>query len=172
MNFIEKYILISLIPLGLFTSCSEKKTTNVHFNDLGEILFDSQIDDQNFLVCHEDITFPFNYGGVGLVYEGEKRKLVNTFNKKYSFPKTKGETGYVIIRFIINCQGEAGRYRVTEMAFNLKKTELNQGITQQLLNITKGLDGWKPHVRNKRAWDYQQYLTFKIVDGELIKILP
>ncbi len=70
----------------MFTFMFRKKLQMLGLTDLGEILFDSQIDDQNFLVCHEDITFPFNYGGVGLVYEGEKRKLVNTFNKKYSFP--------------------------------------------------------------------------------------
>lgn len=171
-----KYSRQSIVKLTLIffviISCSEAKSQKAYFNDLGEIPYDSQLDDENFVVCHEDITLPFNYGGVGLVYKGEKRELVNTFTKKYSYPKTEGQTGYVTVRFIINCMGKAGRFRVTQMDLNLQKIKFNDDITQQLLNITKNLDGWKPFFRNEKTWDYQQYLTFKIVDGKLKKILP
>ena len=153
-------------------SCSEKRTEQEYFHDLGEIPFDEQLDDINFKVCHEDITFPFNYGGVGLVYTGEKRELVNTIRDKFKYPKTSGQTGFITIRFIINCEGKAGRFRTTEMGLNLKPKEFNDDLVQQILNITKSLNGWKAYKNNERIWDYQQYLTFKFDNGELKDIMP
>jgi len=162
-----------LIFILFFTiSCSKTKSEQKHFNDLGEISFDSKIDDVNFLICQEDKTFPFNYGGVGLVYNGEKRALAETFYEYYSYPKTQGQTGYITIRFIINCEGKTGRYRLSEMDINLKEKKFDKNITKQFMNITKKLDGWQPFVYDEKTWDYQQYLAFKIIDGELKKVLP
>jgi len=168
LPFIVKILIVS-VPL---ISCSEAKSQEKYFNDLGEIRFDSELDDQHFKVCNEDITLPFNFGGVGLVYEGEKPGLVKSFEEKYSYPITEGQTGYITVRFIINCEGKAGRYRVSEMSLSLKRMNFDIGISQQIVSITKDLKGWKPFLSNGNPWDYQQYLTFKIVDGELKKILP
>lgn len=172
MKFFGRKILISTVLSLVTFSCSETKGQKEYFHDLGEIPFDENLDDINFKVCHEDITFPFNYGGVGLAYIGEKRKLVNTIEGNYSYPETEGQTGFITIRFLINCEGQSGRFRVTQMDPNLKETEFENGITQQLLDITKGLDGWKPFERNEKTWDYQQYLTFKIENGLLTDIMP
>ena len=49
---------------------------------------------------------------------------------------------------------------------------INKDISEQLLNITKSLDGWVIGKHEGKAYDYYQYLTFKIEDGELIEILP
>lgn len=162
------FVILCLITL----SCSETKNQKEYFNDLGEIRFDGELDDRNFKVCHEDLTIPFNYGGFGLVYEGEKRKLVETIKEKFNYPKTKGQTGFITIRFIINCEGKTGRFRVIEMDLNLKAKKFDNNISNQILNITKGLDGWKSLERWKKAWDVQQYLTFKFEDGIITDILP
>lgn len=162
----------ALILCSVLVSCSELKENKEYFNDLGEIPFNAQFDDKNFKVCHEDITFPFNYGGIGLIYKGQKKELVKTIIENFNYPKTKGQTGYITIRFIINCEGKTGRFRVTEMGFDLKSKKFDKNITSQILDITKSQDGWKAFERNKKTWDYQQYLTFKFEDGILKDILP
>ena len=82
-NLLEIKKVLTVILCSILFSCSETKsetkTETKYFSDLGEIPFDERLDDINFKVCHEDITFPFNYGGVGLIYEGEKKELVKTF---------------------------------------------------------------------------------------------
>ncbi len=164
ITFITFYFIMS--------SCSENKKQEQYFNDLGEIPFDEQLDDKNFTVCHEDLTLPFNYGGFGLIYEGEKRRLVETIKEKFNYPRTKGQTGFITIRFIINCEGQTGRFRVIETDLNLKAKKFDKNVSTQILNITKGLDGWKILERWDKMWDVQQYLTFKFEDGILIDVLP
>jgi len=162
---------IWILLVTLF-SCTESKKQFEYFNDLGEIPFNKKLDNPNFKVCHEDITFPFNYGGIGLVYEGEKKELVSTIRNKFNYPKTKEQNGFITIRFIINCEGKTGRFRVTEMGFDLKPKKFDKEISKQILEITKALKGWKAFERNNRTWDYQQYLVFKLMDGQLKEILP
>ncbi|WP_300025483.1 hypothetical protein [uncultured Maribacter sp.] len=165
-------VLFCTILFSCLETPSETKTEKKYFNDLGEIPFDEEFDDINFKLCHEDITFPFNYGGIGLVYEGEKKQLVKTFTDNYQSSEIKGQNGFITIRFIINCEGKTGRFRVTEMDFNLKPKKFDKTISGKILDITKNLSGWKPHEQNGRTFDYQQYLTFKLNDGELTDILP
>jgi len=168
-----KFYPIKILVFCLITlSCSETKSQKEYFNDLGEIPFDGQLDDKNFKLCHEDMTMPFNYGGFGLVYEGEKKQLVKTINNKFNYLQTKGQTGYITVRFIINCKGQTGRFRVIEMDLNLKEKKFDKNISTQILNITKELDGWKSLQRWEKKWDVQQYLTFKFENGILIDILP
>lgn len=165
-------VLVYLILLSCSETKSESKTETKYFSDLGEIPFDEKLDDFNFKVCHEDITFPFNFGGVGLIYEGEKKELVKTFLDNYQSSELKGQNGFITIRFIINCEGKTGRFRVVEMDFNLKPKTFDKTISSQILNITKSLNGWVPYEYKGKAYDYQQYLTFKLEDGQLIDILP
>lgn len=179
-NFCVQYTLKFMIKvkpwiwsiLVVLISCSQSKKEPEYFNDLGEILYNVKLDDSNFKVCHEDITFPFNYGGVGLVYKGEKRELVRTIKNKFNYPETKGQDGFITIRFIINCEGKAGRFRIIESGFDLKPKKFDKDISNQILDITKKLDGWRPFERNEKTWDYQQYLVFKFRDGQLKEILP
>ena len=153
-------------------SCSETKSPNQYFGDLGEIPFDAKLDNENFKVCHEDITFPFNYGGVGLIYKGEKRELVKTIRDRFTYSEKKGETGFITIRFLINCEGKTGRFRIAEMGIDLKSKKFDANLTNHILDITKSLNGWQAFERNNKTWDYQQYLTFKFEDGVLKEILP
>ncbi|WP_157681154.1 hypothetical protein [Maribacter dokdonensis] len=175
-NLFEIKKILIVILCSILFSCSETKTETKtekkYFNDLGEIPFDEKLDDINFKVCHEDITFPFNYGGVGLIYEGEKKKLVKTFSENYQSSELKNQNGFITIRFIINCEGKTGRFRVVEMDFNLKPKKFDETISTQILNITKNLSGWKRYEYKGKAYDYQQYLTFKLEDGKLKDILP
>ncbi|WP_396632890.1 hypothetical protein [Maribacter sp. R86514] len=161
-----------IILCSITLSCSETKNQKEYFNDLGEISFDEQLDDENFKVCHEDVTFPFNYGGVGLIYTGEKTKLEDTIRNKFQDFQIDGQTGYITVRFIINCEGKSGRFRTTEMGLDLKPKKFNKDIVRQILEITKELDGWKAFEYNEKTWDYQQYLTFKFDNGLLKDIMP
>jgi hypothetical protein len=53
-----------------------------------------------------------------------------------------------------------------------KEKVFNDPITNQLLKLTKELDGWIVGEHDRISYDYYQYLTFKIESGRLIEIMP
>lgn len=45
-------------------------------------------------------------------------------------------------------------------------------ITDQLMTLTRNLNGWLPQYDMGDSQDYYQYLIFKIEEGRLIELLP
>ena len=164
---LKTLLLFSILLVG----CSEYD----YFKNVGDLPFDESLDDKNFEICNKknikqyyvrsSTDSPANY-------EGEKRALEKTILSQYNFAKTASENGYLTIRFLINCKGETGRFRIEEMNFEYQPIQFDQKISEQLLKIVKNLDGWIPRQNGETTFDFYQYLTFKIQDGQIIKILP
>lgn len=58
------------------------------------------------------------------------------------------------------------------MNFAYKPFKFDPKISEQLTEIVKGLNGWIPRKGRSRNYDFYQYLTFKIENGQIVKILP
>jgi hypothetical protein len=58
------------------------------------------------------------------------------------------------------------------MDMNYLPSKFDDTIVNQLLSITKSLDGWVLGEYKGKNYDYYQYLTFKIINNKLIEILP
>ena len=169
--FISPIYLLVLILM--FSACKSKESGNLH---VGDIAFDPSVDNPDFKVCGPRIFQYYNFekGNFSL----DKKVIRQHFAQR--FKKTEngvGKNGYVTIRFVVNCQGEADRYRIYEIDAELKETRFDEALKNQLLGLTKELKGWKPGefqaFRNRPGkFDFYQYLTFKIREGELIDILP
>ncbi|MBK8111273.1 MAG: hypothetical protein IPK46_13515 [Saprospiraceae bacterium] len=76
------------------------------------------------------------------------------------------------VRFIVNCKGETGRFRLLVSDLQFKEAALSKELTSQLMQITKGIKGWQIIYHEGKNRDYYQYLTFKIVNGDIKEILP
>jgi hypothetical protein len=152
---------------------SQNSSTSASYpNTVGDIEFDSKLDNKDFVVCGEKFKNSIQYSGEGLEYEGEKIAIEKDFKNKYiSFTKSK-ESGLIRIRFIVNCEGKTDRFRVLGMDENYNEKTFSPKITNQLLQITKDLKGWKIKRYKANAVSYYQYLIFKIVNGRIIEILP
>lgn len=138
-----------------------------------DILPDSLLDDPAFRICYnEDQAIQYFNNGKGMEYEGDKPALTDIFHKQYKPVASIGQTGFIRIRFIVNCNGESGRFRMLCSDLNYLPVQFDTNITDQLLAITKSLKGWKPKLWKESKVDYYQYLLFKIKDGNLIAILP
>ena len=141
---------------------------------VGDIESDVLLDDSNFTTCLEDgpVMQYFNTGE-GFRYKGERPALVNAIKELY---KPTGnllkQTGYIRIRFIINCRGEAGRFRVLTSDENFKATNFDTSITKQLVDIVSNLDGWQKMMKNESALDYYMYIIVKLENGIIKEILP
>lgn len=170
----NKFILLFFI---FCVACNTEKKKEIppkkeYPNTVGDIAFDKELDDPSFQVCH-DQPYSLQYYQKGRInYKGELSAIKKEIFSQYKSPKLKGETGYLTVRFKVNCKGQAGLFRHYATDFELKEKKFNQQITAQLFDFTKKLDRWEIFNNRGTELDYYQYLTFKIIDSDLIEILP
>jgi hypothetical protein len=78
--------------------------------------------------------------------------------------------GDITVRFLVNCEGKTGLFRVRQM--NTGLTEPDKKTGRKALRFTKSLEGWIPKEIKGFKADYYQYLTYKIEDGKVSEVLP
>ncbi len=161
--------------LASFLSCAqESKIIKEEYppRHIGDIEFDPKLDNPDFKLCYPKYVFQYFNNSGGIEYNGEKIAIDKTFEKKYNSEIVKKESGLIRIRFVVNCEGKTDRFRILGSDENYQEKEFDKSITDQLLTITKSLDGWNVKYYNDSVIDYYQYLIFKIKDGKILKILP
>lgn len=171
----KTFILISVL-FSIIWSCQTEKNVDgkqKYLRWVGDIEQNDQIDETEFKVCNGDdkILQYFNLGE-GPVYRGEKSKVLKFFKSNYKPISDKKENGLIRIRFIVNCDGRAGRFRVLQSNYDYQEKEFNEEIVSQLLSITKQINYWEILYKEEHPVDYYMYLIFKITDGQLTEILP
>lgn len=163
---------LTALLLSTLLSCGQKLENNAAYPlQVGDIPFDAKVDDPNFKLCDEGQVLQYYNFSKGLQYLGEKVKVNQHFEENFK-PDQNPESGYLTIRFIVNCAGKTGRYRVQGMTSDYIEKKFNDKLVAQLLSLTKKLDGWVTGEHDGKKYDYYQYLTFKIENGRLIEIMP
>lgn len=164
-----------LLGFGILAnSCgqSQKEQSKTYPRQVGDIAFDLALDDPAFKVCHPEHIFQYYNFGKGLTYRGEKIEITRFFEKNI-VPTTPEDTGYLTIRFIVNCEGKTGRFRMEQMSCDYQPMKFSETLTKQLHRLTTELSGWGVALdQNGQPRDYYQYLTFKMRNGMLEEILP
>ena len=163
-----KFLFLNILFISFLVSCQTVEKLSQYPKQVGDIEFDKNLDDLNFKICNNDKTFQYYNLEKGFKYKGEKLAILDKFKNSFKFQSKNSENGYITIRFLVNCEGKTGMFRVQEMNFNYQKTEFDRNLVQELLKFTKNLDGWE----NFQKIDYYQYLTYKIENGKVVKILP
>lgn len=164
-----KIILLSFILLSLITQVFAQKQT---FPDnIGDIPFDSLQDDPGFVVCNPKQVL--QYYNTKSYYKDHKKEIIkylpDNFNSQDSL---QDQNGFLTIRFIINCNGNTGRFRLFEIDSNYQPIHFKEAFSQQLLSLVKQLSGWQPAVYKQKVYDSYQYITFRIRKGKIISISP
>ena len=150
----------------LFINCMNIQLFAQETRWIDDIVPDSALDDSSFKICNaeEQIIQYFNDGN-GVQY------IDSIFLSAYQ-PLDINESGIIRIRFVVNCSGETGRFRLLSADLNYQPYQFSSEITSQLLRITKSMEGWLPKIWKDTKIDYYQYLIFKIEKGKLTHILP
>lgn len=163
--------LIQVLIVLSFISCHRVNQKEEPLGQVGDIIYDPEIDSNDFQPCHEDLIYQYYNFGNGIQYEGEKAQIIREFKDKY-VPIDLEEDGFVTIRFIVNCKGKTVRFRLKCLDNNYVEKIFNSKITDQLMKITRSLNGWKPGDFDGEKYDYIQHLTFKIKAGHIESIIP
>lgn len=153
-------------------SCQNEKIVD-KYRSVGDIDFDAQKDDIHFKACNKDASLTYQYynDSKGFQYKGEKIAI----EEKLRILKIQGDessNGYITIRFLVNCEGKTGLFRVQQMNSNYEEAYLDGNLGTQLLDFTKSLNGWIPKKVGNKKIDYYQYLMYKIENGKVSEILP
>ncbi len=164
-----KNLLLSATLLFLIQPALAQKQTFPE--NVGDIPFDSLQDDPAFIVCNPKQVFQY-YNTISY-YKDHKKEIVQyllaNFRTQDSF---QDQNGYLTVKFIINCHGNTGRFRLLEMDSSYQPTHFREGVSQQLLSLVKQLSGWQPAVYKQKVYDSYQYITFRIRNGKIIRISP
>lgn len=166
-----KIIPSALLFSSLFLiSCRQIPAQETRWID--DIVPDSMLDNPDFKICNtnEQIIQYFNDGN-GIQYQGGKPIIDSLFFNIFHSVKVN-QSGFIRIRFVVNCFGETGRFRLLGSDLNYQPYQFTPEITEQLTQITKSMDGWQPKTWKGMKVDYYQYLIFKIENGKLTHILP
>ena len=174
----------------IFIIASHSQAQNIYTetrNNVGDILFDPKTDDPTFELIAENNILTTNTL-CGFLIKGERYMVLKYFDEHFKPDVIKGVTGYITIRFIVNHKGQTDRFRMYEMDNNYKPFTFPKNITDSLLELTRKLDGWittlnyksnrynyietEVNGEKKYAYDYYQYILFKIKDGQIETVLP
>jgi hypothetical protein len=130
--------------------------------------------DSAFKVCGTGRKNPYYYPAVQ--YYGEFKAIKQYYSRFYDSEKFKllaDNSGIVRIQFTINCKGETGLYAVENCDYNYKACNINEVIVEELLSLTKKLNGWIPAKdKQNETIDSHKFLAFKIKNGAIVDILP
>lgn len=142
---------------------------NVYTERIAYIDPESSMFSEGFETCYDYIYDYYNpekptyiKGKNGL----RKFILENYLNNNYK------DSGYLNIRFVINCKGETGRYVLHENDLDLNPRKFTKELKDQLLELTTKLNKWNPNVIRGKKVDSYMYISYRIENGEIIEIIP
>ncbi len=175
-----KIVLFSVLGIGLLLggiyfyswySYHERyvPSTDRYTQRIAYIDSDTTILSKNFKTCGEYIFDYYNPERARYSdgKNGLRKFIVNNFNtKNYT------DSGYLNIRFVINCEGETGRYVVYENDLNLVPKKFDPQLTKELLKLTLSLKKWNPNIINGNKVDSYMYISYRIEDGKITEIIP
>ena len=165
------HILSSLLLSLILTAGNTLSAQTDSFPlNTGDINFDASLDDPGFIIC--DPNNVFQYYNTGSYYKQHKREIEQYFKRNYRPAQTAEQTGYLTIRFIINCSGKTGRFRMYELDAHYQPYKFNDSICSQLMTLTKALKNWQPAEYKNKIYDSYQYITFKLKKGAIECVLP
>src|SRR4051812_41381802 len=131
-------LLILLMRLKTFSQNTIPQHLNVK-EKIGWIPFDKNSDNSSFKICDElnieeyyQVNPTYGDGMPGI------RKYISAH--KQSLEGLCEKDGYVIVRFVINCQGQTDRYRTKFMSLNYKdENTVNAELQKKIIQLTRDM---------------------------------
>ena len=138
-------------------------------HDVGYIPYDSNFDKPDYLVC--DST-QIASGRNRIQYEGGTKMLKKNILSNYiSKREYKSFSGFVVIRFLVNCQGKSGRYRAQALNLDFSTTSAPFDLLTTSLNLVKSFDHWNKSSQKEITSEYLKFINLRFKNGEIEHLL-
>lgn len=165
-----KSSLIILCFLSVLTSC-DYYVINPHHEAVGMIEKPFWGDDNDFKLCYEDKVFPYYYGRNPGGFTQSRDTLKTYFLENFDNKGYTNMSGYITVRFIINCNGEIGRFKLLQVGTDFKATKFSTTLTDHILELVSSLKTWRPIAFYDSDFDSYYHITLKITNGDIVEIL-
>ncbi|PHS63364.1 MAG: hypothetical protein COB12_09450 [Flavobacterium sp.] len=157
------FLLISFLIALTLTIWLNYQVTN----RIGDLAFNKEIDNSTFKVCDEErIT---QYYATNSNYQGGKKAIKKEL-KKTTEQLTFKNSGFVTFRFIINCKGKIGRFRVKTIDSELIENNFEIQKIKTLQTSIENLTKWNAGTWKDKTFDSYYVLNFKIEQGKITDI--
>ena len=133
---------------------------------IGELSSDSELDG-DFKVCNED-QIP-NYYGMNTSFTGGKKAIKNEIIHELENLEFQ-HSGLISFRFIVNCEGNIGRFRALASDLNLENVEIDPNKLKTIEEALLKLKNWNPARNEYNTFDSYYVLNFKIRKNKIIDI--
>lgn len=149
---------------------ADKKFSIPRFtHDLSHHPYDATLDKPDFVVC--DST-KIGSGRNRLQYLGGNNKLRQDILSKYQLDSMyESFNGLIIIRFIFNCEGKIGRFRVQAVDEAFEPLKAPQKLLDHSLDLISDLNTWVASSSNKPNAEYSKFIKLKFNDGKIEHVL-
>lgn len=174
---ISTYLLVLLALLFLLhAGCSQvieeqksKAEIPITNHDLSYIPFDSKYDDPEYIIC--DSTQIVSGRNRLNFREGRsilKENIISNYsyrNEYHSFD------GFVVIRFIVNCEGITGRYRAQALNLDFSPTTAPADLIAHSIEVIKTVDHWGKSSTKDKKTEYSKFINLKFSNGKIQHVL-
>ena len=138
-------------------------------HDLSYIPYDADLDNPDYIVC--DST-RIGSGRNRLQYPGGNKQLREVIQDQYQYQSAYAAyNGYIMIRFLVNCEGTSGRYRVEALNLDFSRAEAPPGLVNHTKEIIKNLDAWVKVKNPNGKEEYSKFINLKIENGQIQHVL-
>lgn len=165
MNYTLPLILL-LVTFSLKVNAQQTFTRQV-----GELHYDSGRDDPEFKIC--DTLRVLEYYNARSYYLDHKNEINNYLLEGFNTrPEWEDQSGYITVRFIINCKGETGCFRLFQLDSAYQPITFKKALADALHQLVETISGWEPAKLRGTPYDSYQYITFHLRKGRIISIAP
>ena len=172
MSMLRNYTLIffTMMNLKIRTQNTVPQGLNTR-EKIGWIQFNKNIDNINFVICDElnieeyyQVNPSYKEGIISIrEYFYKQKNILNKLCKK---------DGYIIVRFVINCQGETDRYRSNFMSFEyIEDLKVNLELQNTIIILIREMGFWNAGKYGNKSYDSYQHIKFIFKDNNLIDVL-
>ena len=127
---------------------------------------------EEFTTCYHISKINDYYNDDRAQHLGGKGGLWEMLENNLDVNLLKGQEGYFTFRFVVNCEGKAGRFVTEEAGLNYDRIEFSEELRTHFLEMLLAVPKWKNLVVYGEPRDAYVYVTFKIKNDEIIEILP
>ncbi len=129
--------------------------------------------DTDFKICGHERRIADYYNSTPQgAYIHSKRALEDTIFSNLDRSKLLDQSGRLVFRFVVNCEGKAGRFIAKGYDLNYQPMEFDSETVDHLFGLLQKLKEWSPVMIQDEARDAYFYITFNIENGEIVDILP
>lgn len=168
-NGIYETELIEQMPMAEFDKRADHKEKRVAYINPDEAIGG----DPGFKLCGPEKEIADYYNGDPDAGFAEGKKVMLARIKKeltdYNF---KDFQGLLTFRFVISCEGKAGRFVCDSYTFDYQKQEAPKETVEKVFTVLNGLKTWQPTIIRNEARDSYAYITLKIKNAAIIDVLP